>query len=208
MHAFFRWTITGDEKWVWYDNSKAVRHWRLCGNAEGPKIQVPKPSIHSRKTMLIVFWDMLGIVHREFLPQGLTITADYYCRVLDRLDAAITKYRPFLSQNKNSICLQHDNAKPHTANLTKLKLYDLGWEVLPHPPYSPDLAPSDYHLFRALALKLKNFVFTSLNEVINFVDEFFIEKENLGTFFSNGILKLPVLWEGCIQANGNYFYKL
>ena len=38
---------------------------------------------------------------------------------------------------------------PHTSLVTRKKLLKLGWEVMPHPPYSPDLAPSDYHLFRS-----------------------------------------------------------
>ncbi len=47
-------------------------------------------------------------------------------------------------------CLLHDNAAPHTAKVTKETLEALGFRVLPHPPYSPDLAPSDFHLFRSL----------------------------------------------------------
>jgi transposase len=43
--------------------------------------------------------------------------------------------------------LQHDNARSNTARLTLEKIEKIGWEVLPHPPYSPDLSPSDYHLF-------------------------------------------------------------
>ena len=38
--------------------------------------------------------------------------------------------------------------------LRKKKLLVLGWEVMPHPPYSPDLAPSDYNLFRSLQYHL------------------------------------------------------
>ncbi|EFN78228.1 Histone-lysine N-methyltransferase SETMAR, partial [Harpegnathos saltator] len=47
-----------------------------------------------------------------------------------------------------------DNARPHTSIVTRQKFRELGWEVLMHPPYSPDLAPSDYHLF----LSLQNFL--------------------------------------------------
>ncbi len=47
-------------------------------------------------------------------------------------------------------CLLHDNAAPHTAKVTKETLESLGFRVLPHSPYSPDLAPSDFHLFRPL----------------------------------------------------------
>ncbi|KAG5344451.1 SETMR methyltransferase, partial [Acromyrmex charruanus] len=39
---------------------------------------------------------------------------------------------------------------PHTSLITRQKLQELGWEVLMHPPYNPDIVPSDYHLFRSL----------------------------------------------------------
>ena len=42
------------------------------------------------------------------------------------------------------------NARLHVAKLTRSKIHDLGWEILPHPPYSPNLAPSDYYLFWTL----------------------------------------------------------
>jgi histone-lysine N-methyltransferase SETMAR len=41
----------------------------------------------------------------------------------------------------------YDNARPHTARLTLEKIEKMVWEILPRPPYSPDLAPSDCHLF-------------------------------------------------------------
>ena len=45
------------------------------------------------------------------------------------------------------VLLLHDNAKPHTSRHTTAGIVKIGWEILPHPPYSPDLAPSDFHLF-------------------------------------------------------------
>lgn len=41
--------------------------------------------------------------------------------------------------------LQHDKAHPHTANITKSAVQELGWEIIPHPSYSPDLAPPEFH---------------------------------------------------------------
>ncbi|GFV13861.1 histone-lysine N-methyltransferase SETMAR [Trichonephila clavipes] len=57
--------------------------------------------------------------------------------------------RPELA-NRRSVVLHQDNARPHASIVTRQKPWELGWEVLMHPPYSPDLAPSDYHLFLAL----------------------------------------------------------
>ncbi|KAG5309958.1 SETMR methyltransferase, partial [Acromyrmex insinuator] len=50
--------------------------------------------------------------------------------------------------NRKGVVFHHDNARPHISLMTRQKLRELGWEVLMHPPYSPDLALSDYHLFR------------------------------------------------------------
>ena len=58
----------------------------------------------------------------------------------------IKEKRPELTTRKGVIFHQ-DNARPLTSLVTSKKLLDLGWEVMLHPPYSPDLAPSDYHLF-------------------------------------------------------------
>jgi histone-lysine N-methyltransferase SETMAR len=43
--------------------------------------------------------------------------------------------------------LQHDNAQPQTSLNTVEHIVNIGWSVIPHPPFSPDLAPSDFHLF-------------------------------------------------------------
>jgi len=60
----------------------------------------------------------------------------------------------------------HDNAPAHRALSTQEKLAYLGFQCLDHTPYSPDLAPSDYHLFRGLKKQLKCRHFSSDAEVI------------------------------------------
>jgi len=60
----------------------------------------------------------------------------------------------------------HDNAPAHQALATQKKLAYLGFQCLDHPPYSPDLAPSDYHVFPALKKQLKVRHFSSDAEVI------------------------------------------
>ncbi|GFS10396.1 histone-lysine N-methyltransferase SETMAR [Elysia marginata] len=86
------------------------------------------------------------------LQPGETINAARYCQTLDKLREAIRRKRP--GQLTNGVILQHDNATPHTARVTQDWLEKYGWEILPHPPHSPNLAPSDYHLFEPLKREL------------------------------------------------------
>ena len=97
------------------------------------------------KVMATVFWDMKGVLLVEFQRHGQSVNAASYCALLERLKKAILRKRRGLL--KNGVILLHDNARPHTARLTQETIDNLGFEVLPHPLYSPDLAPSDYHLF-------------------------------------------------------------
>jgi len=63
------------------------------------------------------------------------------------------------------VLLLHDNARPHTAHLTINTIRQLNWEVLEHPAYSPDLAPSDFHLFGPLKNALRGRRFAADDEV-------------------------------------------
>ena len=63
------------------------------------------------------------------------------------------------------LILLHGNAQPHTARPTLQKLNELGYKVFPHPPYSPDLLPTDYHLFK----HHNNFFFISSQRVFLFI---------------------------------------
>ena len=83
------------------------------------------------------------------MERNHTITGQHYSDQLEeQLHPSIRSKRSGLLSK--GIVLQHDNARAHTANVTSSTITKLGWEVLVHPPYSPDLAPSDYHLFGPL----------------------------------------------------------
>jgi len=66
-----------------------------------------------------------------------------------RLSRALKDKRPQYNERHDKVILQHDNARFHVAKVVKTYLEMFKWEVLLHPPYSPDVAPSD--LFRSMA---------------------------------------------------------
>ncbi|GFN98453.1 pcna-interacting partner-like, partial [Plakobranchus ocellatus] len=74
------------------------------------------------------------------MSKRITPFASRYCSTLDCLKEAIRRKRPGLL--RRGVVLQHDNATPHSANLTQQWLQRYGWEILPHPAHSPDLAPA------------------------------------------------------------------
>jgi len=121
------------------------------------------------------------------------INSEKYCSQLDRLKAAIEK-RPELSNH--SVVFHQDNARPHVSLTTRQKLLQFGWNVLFHPSYSPDIAPSDFHLFRSLQNSLieKNF---TLEDCRKHLEEFFAYKTR--KFWEDGIFKLPERWRKVVE---------
>ncbi|GFW23747.1 histone-lysine N-methyltransferase SETMAR [Trichonephila clavipes] len=140
--------VTGDETWVYHHAPESKQQSMQWRHSNSPKAKKRKTSISAKKIMASVFWDRQDILLLEFMPPGTTINAAAYCQTLKRLRRAIqNKRRRMLS---NGVHLLHDNAWPHTALVTKALLKQLKWEVLDHPPYSPDLGTSDFHLFHYL----------------------------------------------------------
>lgn len=197
----FLWkVVTGDEKWIHFNNSTNKKQWLSPGQ---PTIPTPKPDIHGKKVMLSVWWDMKGIIHYELLEPKQTVNAQLYSQQLIRLDQKIREKRPGQGHGNKKIILLHDNARPHVALVTKETIVELGWEVLAHPAYSPDLAPSDYHLFRSLEHFLRDKTFNNREEVQNQLDIFFESKPV--SFYRDGIRQLPNKWQKVIDKQGNYF---
>ncbi|GFW09185.1 transposase [Trichonephila clavipes] len=85
----------------------------------------------------------------EAAQTGQTQNLDIYCQQLDRLKLVIDQKRQELA-SRIGVVFHQDNA---TSVVTRQKFWELGWKVLMHPPYCPDLAPNDYHLF----LPMQNF---------------------------------------------------
>jgi hypothetical protein len=131
-----------------------------------------------------VFWDVHGVLLVDFTPPGSTVNAAAYQETLKRLTEAIWRKRPGLLTKGLGVLLLHDNARSHSPAATVNLLNSWGWEILPHPPYSPDLASSDFHLFPKTKKHLIGQRFHSNEDVRNEVkkwlrvqDAFFSVKE-------------------------------
>ncbi|GBP39659.1 Mariner Mos1 transposase [Eumeta japonica] len=110
--------------------------------------------------------------------------------------------RPLYKQRQDKAILLHDNAQPHVAKPVKTYLETLQWEVLPHPPYSPDIAPSDFYLFCSMAHGLADQRFHSYEEAKKWIYSWIASKEM--SFFRHGILILTERWEKVVASDGQF----
>ncbi|GBP16996.1 Mariner Mos1 transposase [Eumeta japonica] len=186
--GFLHRIVTGDEKWVHYDNPNAENH----GISRPASTSTTKPNIHGSKVMLSIWWDQLGVVYYELLKSTERITGDRYRTQLMRLSRALKDKRSQYNERHDKVILQHDNARPHLGKVVKTYLETLKCEVLPHPPYSPDIAPSDYHLFRSIAHGLADQHFRSYEKLKNWIDLWIASKDD--QFFQRGVRTLPERW--------------
>ena len=143
------------------------------------------------------------MLYYELLKPSETINGERYRTQLIRLERAIAEKRPEYAAIHEAIIFHHDNARPHVAIPVKNYLENSGWEVIHHPSYNPDIAPSDYHLFRSMQNALNGIRFTSEQGIKNWLVSFLAAKPT--HFFLDGIHKLPETWEKVIAPYGQYF---
>jgi len=137
-----------DETWLYYydpETKQQSMEWRHSDSPRPKKFRVEKSA---GKFLASIIWDQDGILLIDYLPKGQTINAEYYASLLVQLkDILKEKCRGKVTKG---VFFLHDNAPAHRTLATQKKLAYLGFQCLDHPPYSPDLAPSNYHLFPGL----------------------------------------------------------
>jgi histone-lysine N-methyltransferase SETMAR len=152
--------------------------------------------------MVTVWWSTAGVIHYNFLKPGETITAETYCSEIEIVHQKLSQKQPALVNRQGPILL-HDNARPHASQMTLQKLNELAYETLPHPPYSPDQSPTDYHFFKPLKTSLREKTFANQTTVENAFKEVIDSRGR--DFFQDGINKLVSCWQRCVDSNGAYF---
>ncbi|GFR88607.1 histone-lysine N-methyltransferase SETMAR [Elysia marginata] len=153
--------------------------------------------------MATVYWNAKGVIllflKLNILPQGECINAAKYCSTHGRLRDAIRCQRPGLL--RRGVVLQHDKANPHSARLTQQWLQRCGWEILHHPAHSPDLVPSDFHLFGPLKRHLGGMAFENEGDLVGELKNWFARLDF--DFFRAGIYSLLSRWKKCFNLHGN-----
>ena len=81
-----------------------------------------------------------------------------------------------------------------------------GFQLVEHPPYSPDLAASDYYLFQKMKMELSGHHFARDDDVMNAEDHFL--RDHNDTFYKEGIPLLHDHWTKCVNVGGDYVEKL
>lgn len=165
--AFLSRIVTGDETWVHHFEPETKRQSMEWHHPQSPRTKKFKTTPSARKVMVTVFWDSEGVILVDVMPRGTTINSEAYVKTLHKLKNRFRRVRH--DKNPAEILILHDNARPHTSLRTREHLKKLGWTTLPHPPYSPDLAPSDFHLFGPLKDGLRGRHFDDDESVIQAV---------------------------------------
>ncbi|KFD70093.1 hypothetical protein M514_17695 [Trichuris suis] len=136
----------------------------------------PKANIYGKKVLLCVWWDRHGVLYRELLKPGQTVTADVYCSQLRKLSQILREKRQKYAHNQGLVLLLHDNARRHVDSVTKNTIHRLDRRELLYVADSHDLPPSDYHLFRSIKHGLTRQHFKEFEDVKKWVVRFFGSK--------------------------------
>ena len=199
---FWKRIVTGDEKWIFLRNTDRKKQWVPRGEQAQPILRQDR---FGQKVMISVWWNIDGILHFEFVPDGHAVDAHLYSEQLHRVYEVLRTRYPALV-NRKRVLLQHDNAPAHRARLTQAAIREMdGFTVLPHPAYSPDCAPSDYGLFRSMQHFLRGKQFETIKEVEIMCREFFDSKPK--EWYRRQIKLLAERWEKVLENNGLYFVE-
>lgn len=197
--------LTGDETWIYfYDPEMKEQSRQWVAEFEDLPVKISKEKSIG-KVMVAIFFRRNGILPPVELEEGSTVTANWYSNIcLPKVLENLSKERP-RARDRN-IFLHHDNAPAHRAQLTQNFLQSTNLEILPHPPYSPDLAPCDFFLFPKMKKNLKGRHFGNREELLNALDEELkrFTPDDMRACFSQWFERM----KKCIAKKGCYFEKL
>jgi histone-lysine N-methyltransferase SETMAR len=162
------------------------------------KLKMSELAFSVRRLMTAVLWERNGVLMVEFMQQGTTIISEVYCETINKLRRGIqNKRRGMLTC---SIVFFHDNERLHTASRIWVLIKTFNWELFDRPSYSPDVAPSNYHLFTYLNNCLGS-QFNNNKELMESVKPWL--STQAADCYNTGTQQL-IPWHTCRNACDNY----
>ena len=194
--------VTGDETWIKFSEPERKERSKAWLPKNSIPLTKPRPDFREEKVLYSIFFDAYGPVAQIPVPKGGKINGDFYSsKCLREVEDFYKTRRP--STGARGIKLLHDNARPHVSKLTRQTIDEIGFEVLEHPPYSPDLSPCDFWLFPEMKKHLGRKHFSTRSDLGTAVYHYLhsIERDEYKKTFSKWIERLKL----CIDNQGEYF---
>ena len=194
--------VTGDETWVHYFEPVRKVSKKIWATKHSKHPIIAKRSLSTKKVLYAIFFSGEGVAIKVPVKKGKSITGKYYKDVvLKKLKKYYQKRRP--ATGFKHVRLLHDNAPAHTSAIVTAFLKKEKVTVLPHPPYSPDLAPCDFFLFPKLKSFLAGPKYQSRQALGSAIHQYLITvaKSAYRDAFKKWIHRLKF----CISSHGEYF---
>jgi len=153
----------GDEIWVYGYNPETRVLSPQWKSPRSPRAKKARQSRSNIKVVMIVFFDLDGIVQAEFVPRNTTVNFEYHKGLSECLRNDVHRKQP--EKWANGFILHHDNALCHTLLLVGQFLSNKNIMVCPHPPYSQDVAPCVFWLFPKVKMTMKGKRFESIQDI-------------------------------------------
>jgi len=197
-NEFLQKVVAIDETWI-RDFEPEMKsqssEWRGKGSSRPKKFKRAQSNV---KQMIIFAYDCKGVIMTDRVPSGTTVTSAYYRQFLQKLRRKMHANRPHLLEN--GVLILHDNARPNFGKDVRELLDGYSWEVLPHPPYSPDMSPPDFDLFPKLKIKMRGVRFSTPEDLSASVTRR-VRQLNCSSDLT-GIMDLPKRWDAVIRQKG------
>ena len=197
--------VTGDETWIYFFEPDLKQNNKVWVGEFGERPKIARRNKSAGRVLYALFFDGRGPVAQIPVPEGRSVTGQFYTdTVLPKVVQHYEGIRP--SSATRGIKLLHDNAPAHKSARVIEYLRENGIQTLPHPPYSPDLAPCDFWLNPVIKGALRGRKFESRHAVGSAVFQCMnsIPKEDYKNAYQNWIKRL----KKCVEVKGEYFEGL
>ena len=151
--------------------------------------------------MVTIFFNADGVQLIDVKPKGIKINSDYFINMILQKLADLDVVKKAKNQ-KQQMLLHFDNAPSHNAKVVESFIAKTTFERIPHPPYSPDLAPSDFGLFGTVKDYFRGREFESEEEILSAINEFLTSKSK--QFFKSLFENWEKRLKRCIELDGDY----